>query len=430
MREWLENTRTDGKLYLNNKLFKNHAELEFEDNYYSNNNTEGRIKIDDLSVEFQNSFRNKKYKFEFINADNKHFFGAITGFQHTTGIYLQNYYLKFRINKFQQLVLFEKFSVKKLAIHYKIPFSYLLSRDIISSFGFDDQYIIKFRKPILEVNVENLNIKFIDNVYFPPYKKPDELFCRNLFLSIDQEFITRSKLFATLNEYEKIMDDVMLIVSFILNHKMDWYGYKADLKNNKGRLCQFVEYKDYTKNIGDDYLFEDKQGHFEKYLTNDSLSELIKMFRQKNVTEKKKIKHFIDELILIKNKNSYKSRFIESLFLIETVCKHLIEIKNIPVLSGKGYSMFQERIKAVLKYLQIPFSEIDFKYSNTLTKANKKLLIITDYRNQIAHSDINKSFSWQKSSSEYIKVMKLLRRLIFILIDPKYQNIPYTEDPF
>ena len=70
-------------------------------------------------------------------------------------------------------------------------------------------------------------------------------------------------------------------------------------------------------------------------------------------------------------KNSYKSRFIESLFLIETVCKHLIEIKNIPVLSGKGYSMFQERIKAVLKYLQIPFSEIDFKYSNTLTKANK-----------------------------------------------------------
>ncbi|MBL0107430.1 MAG: hypothetical protein IPP52_09125 [Ignavibacteria bacterium] len=84
------------------------------------------------------------------------------------------------------------------------------------------------------------------------------------------------------------------------------------------------------------------------------MSELIKMFRQKNVTEKKKIKHFIDELILIKNKNSYKSRFIESLFLIETVCKHLIEIKNIPVLSGKGYSMFQERIKAVLKYLQYP----------------------------------------------------------------------------
>ncbi|MBK8383760.1 MAG: hypothetical protein IPL16_18080 [Ignavibacteria bacterium] len=375
MREWLENTRTDGKLYLNNKLFKNHAELEFEDNYYSNNNTEGRIKIDDLSVEFQNSFRNKKYKFEFINADNKHFFGAITGFQHTTGIYLQNYYLKFRINKFQQLVLFEKFECKKVSLFIiKIPFSYLLSRDIISSFGFDDQYIIKFRKPILEV--------------------------------------------------------IMLIVSFILNHKMDWYGYKADLKNNKGRLCQFVEYKDYTKNIGDDYLFEDKQGQFEKYLTNDSLSELIKMFRQKNVTEKKKIKHFIDELILIKNKNSYKSRFIESLFLIETVCKHLIEIKNIPVLSGKGYSMFQERIKAVLKYLQIPFSEIDFKYSNTLTKANKKLLIITDYRNQIAHSDINKSFSWQKSSSEYIKVMKLLRRLIFILIDPKYQNIPYTEDPF
>ncbi|MBL0107429.1 MAG: hypothetical protein IPP52_09120 [Ignavibacteria bacterium] len=57
-------------------------------------------------------------------------------------------------------------------------------------------------------------------------------------------------MFATLNEYEKIMDDVMLIVSFILNHKMDRYGYKADLKNNKGRLCQFVEYKDYTKNIG------------------------------------------------------------------------------------------------------------------------------------------------------------------------------------
>jgi len=57
MREFKENIRTIGRLYLNKKLFQENVELEFEDNYYSNSNKTGKIKVDRLSADFLNDFK-------------------------------------------------------------------------------------------------------------------------------------------------------------------------------------------------------------------------------------------------------------------------------------------------------------------------------------------------------------------------------------
>jgi len=86
MRKYLVNTRTNGKLFLNNKIFTDNAELEFEDNYYTNYRRSGKIKLENLSTEFEKSFRNNKYQFKFIDSDNRSYFGKIIGFQHKSEI--------------------------------------------------------------------------------------------------------------------------------------------------------------------------------------------------------------------------------------------------------------------------------------------------------------------------------------------------------
>ncbi|MBK8981811.1 MAG: hypothetical protein IPM38_05670 [Ignavibacteria bacterium] len=210
-------------------------------------------------------------------------------------------------------------------------------------------------------------------------------------------------------------------------HKIDWYGYKAELKDKYGKVQELLEYKDYNKNMGNDYLFEDAFGYFGKYFVEDIVADLIQKFRGKKIKEKMKIISFINESISIKKKNSFKTRFIESLFLIDAICQHIIQSNQISYPSGKGYSEYQERIKAVITYLHIPFKEVGFSYSKTKIKNGKLLWVITDYRNQIAHSNIESNFSWERSFNQYVKVMDLIRRLVLILIEPKHQKIPYPE---
>lgn len=429
MREFKENIRTIGKLYLNNKLFQENVELEFEDNYYTNSDKTGKIKVNDLSADFINNLKPNKYKFRFVNSDNKSYYGKITGWQNKGEIYSNLDYLFFSLDNYQQHWRFAEFRVNSFFIKYKIPFAYLLGRNIVSSYGFDDNYIIKFRKPIFTITVNSVVIKFDEHVYFPPHKKPDDLCCRDILPTIHVPFKSRKRFIPTLNSYEKLMDDVMLIISFIFYHKIDWYGYRADLWDKNDKMHEFLEFKDYNKSIGDDYLFEDNFGKFEKHFTGDVLSELISKYRNYSLSKKDKIKNFINELLLIKKNLIYKSRFISSLFLLEAVCEHFVKEHKIAY-SFKEKSKYQEKIKAVIKYLRIPLQEINFIYSNTKTKSGNKLWIITDYRNQIAHSDIKSNFSLKKSVREYIKVMELIRRLIFILIEPKFQKIPYPENNF
>jgi len=335
----------------------------------------------------------------------------------------------FRLDHYQQHWRFIDFKINSLLIKYKIPFAYLLGRGIKSSFGFDDNYIIKFQKPIFTITVNSVDIKFDEYVYFPSYKKPDDICRRDIIPTIHVPYKSRKIFIATLNKYEKLMDDVMLIISFIFYHKIDWYGYRADLWDKKDKLHEFLEYKDYNKDIGDDYLFEDKYCEFENYFKGEIVSDLISKYLLKSISKRNKIKNFINELLLIKKNVIYKSRFISSLFLLEAISKHFVEEHKINY-DWKDKSKYQERIKAVIKYLKIPYKEVNFVYSNTKTKSGTKLWIITDYRNQIAHSDIKDNFSLQKSVKEYIKVMELIRKLIFVSIEPEHKDIPYPENKF
>lgn len=429
MKKFIENTISSGKLYLNNRLFKENAELNFKDNFYTNHLKTGSIKLDYLNAEFLNNFRVNKYKFKFTDNENRIYLGKITGFQLKSEIYTHFYYLNFKIEKYQQQCRFKKFKIHSLITTYKIPFSYLLSRGLESSFGFTDEYIIRFRKPEFSIKIDNNVINFAEHSYFPKHKKPDRLFRRLIVPTIKEEFKIRKKIFPNLNEKERLMNDVMLIISFLFYHRMDWYGYKSELMDKNEKMHEFIEYKDYNKKMGEDYLFEDELNEFEKYFTEDILSDFIQKFRLKNRSFKKTINSFIDELISIKTKNSYKSRLIDSLFLIEAICEFITREYHIPYNSSKSYSSYQEKIKSVINYFKIPYKKILFNYSNQ-KKKSRKLWFITDYRNQIAHSNIRKNFSWQKTVPEYIKVMKLIRRLIIILIEPKYQDIPFPEKHF
>ncbi|MBK9334938.1 MAG: hypothetical protein IPM96_21690 [Ignavibacteria bacterium] len=288
MREYLKNVRTNGKLYLNNKLFKENAELEFKDNYYTNFLKTGKIKLDYLEAEFLNNFNRNKYKFKFTDNENRLYQGVITGYQLSREIYSNFHYLLFKLEKYQQHCRFAKFKIQSIITVYKIPFSYLLSRDIESSFGFDNKYIIRFRKPEFSIKIGNVIIDFVEHVYFLNHEKPNKLFSRDIAPTIKEDFKLRNKFIPNLNEKEKLMTDVMLIISFLFYHKMDWYGYKSELVDKNERMHEFLEYKDYTNKMGEDYLFEDEMRSFEKHFTSEIVSDLIQKYKLKKYSEKKK----------------------------------------------------------------------------------------------------------------------------------------------
>lgn len=171
-----------------------------------------------------------------------------------------------------------------------------------------------------------------------------------------------------------------------------------------------MDYKDYQKKIGTDYNYFDKFREFDKFVSSEILSKLIQDYQNLTMAEKTKLTMFIDKLVEIVNKNSLKARVLETLILCEALCKYIATKNNITFKSGKGYSGYQERIKSIIKYYNIPFKEVNFTYSNVITSKGVKLWLITNLRNELAHENI---FTSKYVRRECFKVLKFLRRLIF-----------------
>lgn len=208
---------------------------------------------------------------------------------------------------------------------------------------------------------------------------------------------------------------------------MDWYAYHSEIRDKDDRMQEFLVYKDYEKNIGSNYDYHDKFDDFKKHLRPNILQDLVNNYMLSSKVEKKTVRKLIDDLIAIKTVNSYKSRVLETLILLESICKYFVSKHKIVVTIPKGHSGYQERVKAVCKYLNIPKKNINFSYSNQKIKKISKHWHITKYRNQLAHADLEETFTMKYSRRECIKVLKLLRRLLFILLDSKHQDIPFPE---
>lgn len=216
-----------GKLYISKKLFKEIAELEYEDDPLSNHKNKGRIKVDYLTADFQNNF-NPGVKFEFFDKDNISYFGIITGIQNVGGIYSHSFYLLFVLTKKQQHVRYKRILSKKLLVTYSIPFCQLLSRGFKLSYGYDDSYLMKFNGKPLILKLQNIEILFEERVNFAALIKSNSTISRSIVPTIYCDFRNRRKYIAKLNEYEGMMNDVMLVISFFSIIK--WIGTLTILK--------------------------------------------------------------------------------------------------------------------------------------------------------------------------------------------------------
>lgn len=224
-----ETLKPRGKLFLNNKLFKENVELFFEDKHNDNKQFIGCFKIDYLNADYLNNFGLKKQKFKYIDEDNTFYFGIITGWEEKTKIYSKGYYLKFQLIKKQQYVKYSKDIVNKIKITYSIPYCYFLGRDILQSYGFDNNYLIKFRKPPLICSLNDVKVEFNDIVHFKDIQYKIGETKRYIVPTILLILRNKKNLIELLNNYEKIMTETMIILSFYFNHKMDWYSYHAEI---------------------------------------------------------------------------------------------------------------------------------------------------------------------------------------------------------
>lgn len=421
------NSTNVGKLFLNNKLFKEHAEIEFEDDVFSNKKRIGTFKVDYVSAEFENNFFHQKYKFKFYDNDNILYLGRIIGHSEESQIYSRITRLKFILYLKQQHVKWRKSKCKKILIYFGIPFCNLLCRDTRLSHGFDPDYIIKYREKPFTISAGKTSIVFDDSINLLDINKSKGEMKRFITPTFSLNSVSSSKLYPKLNSIEDIMTDTMTILTFYFNHKFDWYSYTAQLLDENDKVFEFVKYKDYLKNMGSAYEFEDPHMEFRKYMNTEILSSLITKYRALHKKDKKIFDSFVNDLAELKGINSKRSRRSIALFLIESICNYLISKFNIQIISNPRYSDYQEKIKGVIEYFRISDKEIKFSYSNIITKTKKRLWHITYYRNSFAHWDNNLDFNSTRLENEYIKVLKLIRMLLFTMLEPKYREIPYPK---
>jgi len=416
-----------GKLYINNKLFKEYAEIEFEDDGFTNRKRLGTFKVDFITAEFENNFYSKKQKFRFLDSDNNEYRGIIYGIREDSQVYSRVSRLNFALTMKQQYVRYSSDRCKTLNIYFGIPYCSLLSRRTKMSYGFYPEYIVKFIEEPFKIVVDGFDIVFDDSIDLVDINKNKGIIKRYITPSISLEFKHRSKLITQLNQIEKIMTDVMIVLTFYFNHKIDWYSYNAQLLNRNKKLFEFLKYKNFEKNIGKEYEVEDKHSKFEEYKNSNIINELILKYRQLSTTDKKLFDSFVNDLAEIKDINSLKSRRSIALFILDAICNYMISKHKIVYRSGNGYSNYQEKIRGVMKFFEIDSKLINFSYSNVKTKRNIRLWQITNLRNSLAHADSKLIIESIRFKNEYVKLLKLIRILLFMNLEPKYREIPYPE---
>lgn len=408
MRKFLTTTETTGILFIED-LPEINVRCTYTDDHYSTRFKKGTFEILNFDTKTVEDAVGKKFKFE--DSSGRDLKGRIIGFSHKTEYNEHRYTLNFTIEELLQSIKWTENEIVTLNIEFKIPYVELLSRDLRSSHGFYPDYIIKFDSEVLVLKVADYEIKIEERVNFVRNEdiKPNSIFNRELFPTISTS-VTSKNYIDEINKIEILMDSVLLVVSFFLNHRINSFQFYAQLSDANSKNVETILYKNFKRGTCKDFL--DSPIHeFNLSFQEDNLSKLINKFIERN--KDKDIERLLNAFLSIDETRIFQPMFLSGYFVLEAISKIIV---NPRVKMGS-----EDLISNAMEIAGINEDEISF-----IEPINGKKIKwhIYEYRNHLAHfneSELRDDLIY----TEFEKIMKLNRKLILWYIEPTLRDIPF-----
>jgi len=414
MREFIKTYEFTGKLLIEDIFEQDNVRCIYEDDYYSNKLMKGHFKVGRLSADFLKSVNFNKFIFK--DDSGRVLEGEITGYSLETEYNDRKNKLYFFVKEFTHWFYWNHNKPVKVKIQYNIPYIYVLNREIQFSYGYDESYIFKFASPKKMLKFNSGDIIFDDWVYSLEDKKPDSIFKRELFIVIEKNVYDIDKKIELLNQNEIFLKDILVLLSFILNHRFSFYFYKAEYFNEKGELTETFKRKEKEWVTGDEFLKERNNQDFDKYFKMENLDLLIYKFFEKE-NESKRLKKLIYSYLTIKEIKIFEPQFLLGYFLLEGISKLIIK--------PNSFNNCEKLIKDAASKYSIDINSYNLKTSHKrLIKSDSKYeWEITEYRNNLTHFN-EEEFNFSDMIDEFIKMKKLARKLILCYIEPALSDWP------
>lgn len=407
MREKIINSKVTGILELDDIKLEN-VVCEYSYDKYSNKIMKGIFDVIGIPIKLMNNF-DKYEKFIFSNK-NITIKGSINGL-----MFGLNNQLNFEMSKVNEVFSYSNSIPSLMEVYFEIPYVSTFARRITKGNGND--FLYKFRSDPIKFNICEIEIEFFNEVKLEEYNPPDKIFNRIISPLIKCQIGNNENIMDKLNYFGDIMDDVMLIVSLIHFHRVNFFGYRCYIFNENNEEVR--NYKCRRRGVlsGKDIIFSDNY-KFNDFLKGDSISKLINIFILLDISKKEKFKKIVNDYLTISEIEIFEHKYLAAFFALEAISKLIV--------SPTEYIKQERLIELACNYVNIDL--MDYKFETPINSSLKWL--ITEYRNELVHFNKTISFERNTISKEYFKLLNLVRKLIISYLDPKIKDFPYPENRY
>lgn len=419
MREYIITEEFKGKLQVGDSFEFDKVRCLFHYDVYSNKTIKGEFILEDIQAFDLHDSSKRIDKLIYKDDDGREIHADYSGSSIEHKYNSRRTVIKFDVKEYGQFLKCSDKVSKKLNVTFNIPYVSAFSRDLRTSWGFDDSFIVRFVDKPITINCENISIIFDETASLVDNNdEPDYLFNRCISPKIEIDLNENEELFVVLNKLEDFMYDVSLVISLFVHHRIHWFAYHAQTLDENGRLVIDNHFKTKKKLSGDDYVTKVKD-EFKKFFTGENLALAINRFRDLSVEEKEAFTRIAYGYLSIENMDILEPEFITAYSELEAISKLIVK----PYQNTKP----EELIKSAMSVHSISLS--DFNFIKSPKKSDKFEWLATDYRNYLIHSN-NDKFDLNEIIPEYNKIMVLLRKLIFAYLEPSLKDIPYPSKEY
>jgi len=402
MREFKKEIASYGKLEIigdKTDILEN-VRCEFSYDIFSSKRIEGFFEIGFLYHDV------KEKKFVFTDSVEREIKGIILGFNsHAQGGY-HSYLLTFKVDEYNRTQWFSDSKPKKLKIEFLIPYISYLNRKLLNYHYLEKDYLLKFVTEVYKIKINSIDIIFEEYVSFVKNVEPDSMMHRILYPTLHLQLDDSIDIENKIRELRSLLEDVLLVLSVILDNKMRCFGYIINLFGENDKIIVEQEFRSTTISSGKDFVKDHLNHEFEKLFAKDKIVELVNNFV--NHKNKELLRDASYDLLTSQELKIFEPQLVWTIFSLEGISKIIADKIN------DYWIKFEDvvRLACDSNHMNIDLVEYDFLASEIDTKK----WLITDFRNNIAHFN-NKEFDNDVIYDEYKKVLRLARNLLLKYLD-------------
>lgn len=319
--------------------------------------------------------------------------------------------LEFQIDTFHRKTVLTHAAPKKGELRFLIPYVAPLSRSLKSSFGYYNEFIVKFSSEEMIVTVADWNIAMRESVNPVKFEEPDFLLNRVLKAVVHFEIGSKKNLLSMISDARKNTDALLLVTSLLLNYRVSCFGYEIDLSDNSGKLLERQFYMNSQPQSSDDFI-EHGSSHFTRLFTSENISMIANALIKLDDQTSKKLRRVIYSYLTIGELRIVEPMFLNAYFALEAVSKLVVVDKGIKT---------EERIIKACEILNLDREYLEFEPKLKSKKAN---WLITEFRDELAHANFDFDLHIAEIGEELEKMIKLLRALIIGYLAPELKEFP------